>query len=65
MSDTNNGNKRGKIKVIELFAGVGGFRVGFERTGKNRFETVWFNQWEPGKSDASQHAWRVYCEAFD
>lgn len=23
-----------KIKVVELFAGVGGFRLGFERTSK-------------------------------
>lgn len=52
-----------KIRVVELFAGVGGFRVGFDRASK-RFETVWFNQWEPGKSDNSQHAWRVYCKAF-
>lgn len=53
-----------KIRVVELFAGVGGFRVGLERAGRGRFETVWFNQWEPGKSDSSQHAWSVYCDAF-
>lgn len=52
-----------EIRVVELFAGVGGFRVGLERAS-NAFRTVWFNQWEPGKSDTSQHAWRVYCEAF-
>lgn len=51
------------LRVVELFAGVGGFRVGLERASK-RFKTVWFNQWEPGKSTASQHAWRVYCKAF-
>ena len=28
------------IRVIELFAGVGGFRIGLERAS-NRFETVW------------------------
>lgn len=53
-----------KLRVIELFAGVGGFRVGLERAGEGSFETVWFNQWEPGKSDTSQHAWDVYCRAF-
>jgi len=53
-----------KIRVVELFAGVGGFRVGFERAAPEVFDTVWFNQWEPGKADNSQHAWRVYCEAF-
>ena len=52
-----------KVRVIELFAGVGGFRVGFERASKI-FDTVWFNQWEPGKSEKAQHAWRVYCKAF-
>lgn len=52
-----------ELRVAELFAGVGGFRVGLERASK-RFRTVWFNQWEPGKSTASQHAWRVYCKAF-
>lgn len=53
-----------KIRVAELFAGVGGFRVGLEGASPEAFETVWFNQWEPGKSDASQHAWNVYCRAF-
>ena len=52
-----------ELRVAELFAGVGGFRVGLERASK-KYKTVWFNQWEPGKSDASQHAWRVYCQAF-
>lgn len=42
------------IRVVELFAGVGGFRVGLERAS-NRFETVWNNQWEPAtkRQDAS------------
>lgn len=51
------------IRVAELFAGVGGFRVGFEQASKN-FDTVWFNQWEPGKADSSQHAWATYCRVF-
>lgn len=33
--------------ICELFAGVGGFRLGFERLGTG-WETVWFSQWEPG-----------------
>ena len=48
-----------KIKVAELFAGVGGFRIGLEGwQGKSAlskykenldssFEVVWSNQWEP------------------
>lgn len=55
--------KREPIKVIELFAGVGGFRVGLERASK-RFKTVWFNQWEPAESEKAQYAWRVYCNSF-
>lgn len=33
--------------ICELFAGVGGFRLGFDRL-KSNWETVWFSQWEPG-----------------
>ncbi len=48
-----------KIKVVELFAGVGGFRIGLEGwQGKSAsskykddfnssYEVVWSNQWEP------------------
>lgn len=35
------------INVIELFAGVGGFRIGLEKIG--HFQIVWGNQWEPSK----------------
>ncbi|MYL32076.1 DNA (cytosine-5-)-methyltransferase [Pontibacillus yanchengensis] len=45
--------------ISELFAGVGGFRLGFERASKN-WETVYANQWEPGKS--KQHAYDCYIE---
>ena len=34
-----------KIRVVELFAGVGGFRLGLEQASAN-FQTVWANQWE-------------------
>ena len=49
------------IRVIELFAGVGGFRVGLERAS-NRFKTVWNNQWEP--STKRQDASIVYQKRF-
>lgn len=45
--------------VIELFAGVGGFRLGLEKAG---WETVWSNQWEP--STKIQHASSVYVKNF-
>ena len=34
--------------ICELFAGVGGFRLGFDRLASD-WQTVWFSQWEPGK----------------
>lgn len=50
------------IKTIELFAGVGGFRIGLERANenldKNIFNVVWSNQWEP--STKTQHASLIY-----
>lgn len=51
------GNK--KLKVVELFAGVGGFRLGLE---KSNYEVVWSNQWEP--STKTQHASMVYEACF-
>lgn len=50
-----------KIRVIELFAGVGGFRIGFERECR-RFKTIWSNQWEP--STKRQDASIIYCKRF-
>jgi len=51
----------GDIRIVELFAGVGGFRVGFERASE-RFKTVWNNQWEP--STKRQDASIVYQHRF-
>ena len=67
-------SKPEKLKVIELFAGVGGFRLGLEGwNGKSAcssyrlplrsrteggYEVVWSNQWEP--STKRQHANEVY-----
>ena len=49
------------IRVVELFAGVGGFRLAFERTSK-LFKTVWANQWEPGRN--KQWAFECYIKHF-
>ncbi|MFK8037495.1 MAG: DNA cytosine methyltransferase [Crocinitomicaceae bacterium] len=48
-----------KMKVAELFAGVGGFRLGLE---KSNYQIVWSNQWEP--STKMQHASKVYEVRF-
>lgn len=58
--------------VIELFAGVGGFRVGLNNIDsiddngvaieKGNFEFVWANQWEP--STKIQHAFDCYKLRF-
>lgn len=45
------------IRVVELFAGVGGFRLGLEQAS-SEFNIVWSNQWEP--STKKQHASLVY-----
>lgn len=49
------------IKVVELFAGVGGFRLGLEKASK-KFNIVWSNQWEP--STKVQHASDIYVKRF-
>ncbi len=43
-----------KKTICELFAGVGGFRLGFDRLCSG-WETVWFSQWEPGKKKQWAH----------
>ncbi len=45
--------------VAELFAGVGGFRIGLAAAG---FKTLFSNQWEP--STKAQHASDVYVARF-
>lgn len=49
------------LKVVELFAGVGGFRIGLERASDG-FRVVWSNQWEPGIK--RQAASSVYVSRF-
>lgn len=53
-----------KIRIVELFAGVGGFRKGLDDASNDKceFETVWANQWEP--STARQHAAEIYVAKF-
>jgi DNA (cytosine-5)-methyltransferase 1 len=45
--------------VAELFAGVGGFRIGLARAG---WKTIFSNQWEP--STKAQHASDAYVANF-
>ena len=53
-----------KIKVAELFAGVGGFRLGLEgkNPDKSEYSVIWSNQWEP--STKIQHASDIYVSKF-
>lgn len=63
-----------KIKVVELFAGVGGFRIGLEgfenksasssykKKIKTNFSIVYANQWEPLKK--KQTAYNIYSTKF-
>ncbi len=50
------------MNVIELFAGVGGFRIGLEKASRKEFNFVWANQWEP--STKKQDAYDIYVRAF-
>lgn len=47
-----------KPRAIELFAGVGGFRLGLQ----DSFDVVWSNQWEP--STKRQDASDIYVSHF-
>ena len=49
------------IRVVELFAGVGGFRIGLEGAS-DAYDTIWNNQWEP--STQHQDASLVYRARF-
>lgn len=53
------------IRVVELFAGVGGFRLGLQRglePRKTRYRFVWANQWEPNRR--KQYAFECYTHWF-
>lgn len=49
------------INVVELFAGVGGFRLGLE-TASEKFKIIWANQWEPSMKE--QYAFDCYTAHF-
>ena len=68
-------SSRKTIRIAELFAGVGGFRLGLEGydnpnepqmklPAAGPFKTVWANQWEPPGTDAKQFAARCYRAHF-
>ncbi|MCH5250625.1 MAG: DNA (cytosine-5-)-methyltransferase [Lachnospiraceae bacterium] len=52
--------------MCELFAGVGGFRLGFERMNPE-WRTTWFSQWEPGAKTQWAHDCYVahFGDSFD
>ncbi len=52
------------IRVVELFAGVGGFRLGLDaaNNGVKQFKTIWASQWEP--SSNKQDAAEIYVARF-
>lgn len=62
------------IRVAELFAGVGGFRLaldgynddarGWHLPPAGQFKTIWANQWEPPGTDSKQFAARCYKARF-
>ena len=56
------------LKVIELFAGVGGFREAMSTPKTKKFyKVIWSNQWEPresNKDDSKQTANSVYMAKF-
>ena len=59
-----------KKTVCELFAGVGGFRCGLNNIKtaedydkKEKWDTVWFNQWEPAEK-TTQYAHDCYVYRF-
>jgi len=59
------------IRVVELFAGVGGFRLALEGNpadadfGEKGYEVVWANQWEPPGTRTRQFAFDCYTQRFD
>jgi len=60
-----NKNEKFPLRVVELFAGVGGFRIGLEACNNGStpyFSVVWSNQWEP--TTKKQHASDIYVARF-
>lgn len=66
---------KNKIRVAEMFAGVGGFRLALDGYHDPRhpeldmpaagpYKTIWANQWEPDGQASKQFAWRCYEARF-
>ncbi|WP_226789025.1 DNA cytosine methyltransferase [Polaribacter porphyrae] len=65
LSNNQKSVTKNKLKVVELFAGVGGFRIALEGYPKKKeadFEVIWSNQYEPRTK--KQHANMVYKNRF-
>lgn len=63
------------IRVAELFAGVGGFRLALDgycsqespdlnMPAAGPYKTIWANQWEPPGTSSKQFAWQCYEKRF-
>ena len=50
-----------QIRTVELFAGVGGFRLGLESASDN-YKFIWANQWEPSMQE--QYAFDCYTAHY-
>lgn len=50
-----------EIRTVELFAGVGGFRLGLEKSS-DKYRFIWANQWEPSMHE--QYAFDCYKAHF-
>ena len=55
-------SKINKYKSIDLFAGIGGIRLGFEKAFKDRIETVFVSEWD----EKAQETYRAnFNDIFD
>lgn len=62
LSQISSMTDKKKIRYIELFAWVWGFRLGLKNADEKLFKAVWSNQWEP--STKEQHASNIYVKRF-
>ena len=58
MSSHETNEQTDGLRVIELFAGVGGFRLGLEAVHGRPYQTMLSNQFEPSRK--TQHASHIY-----
>ena len=52
---------KSEIKVVDLFAGVGGFHLGLSRAS-TKYKVIWANQYEPSRKN--QFAYNIYKKNF-